>query len=152
MRVEDPLQQLLMANEVVRLPPTVWDYGFFLWYLFCFLIGIVTAMQINVTSVLTHNASGTTTACVNCSSHRQNPTNIANLFGLALVLIGTMLYASVQRKDTDAAAEASKRAAAVASGGSASASSSAALSKVLNGGDAGNNSNTAGSSNLSIEE
>jgi len=65
---------------------------------FGFLIGIVTSMQIKVTSPLTHNISGTAKACVQTILALfiwGNPTSFANLAGTGLVLAGSGLYAHV---------------------------------------------------------
>lgn len=82
---------------------------------FGFLIGIVTIMQIKVTSPLTHNISGTAKACVQtliALAYYQNPTTVANMSGVALVLGGSFGYAVVRNGEMDAAAAARKLAAA----------------------------------------
>ena len=72
--------------------------------IFGFLIGIVTIAQINLTSPLTHNISGTAKACVQ--------TIIAVLFlgdkmsmrsvrGTACVLFGTFMYSVVRSREMD---------------------------------------------------
>ena len=74
--------------------------------LFGFLIGIVTIMQIKLTSPLTHNISGTAKACVQTVLALliwQNPTTPANLAGIALVLGGSFLYAYVRNREMEAA-------------------------------------------------
>ena len=66
---------------------------------FGFAIGIVTSMQIAVTSPLTHNISGTAKACVQTLLALVvwgNPTNAANLTGTALVLLGSCGYSYVR--------------------------------------------------------
>jgi GDP-fucose transporter C1 len=78
---------------------------------FGFLIGIVTIMQIQVTSPLTHNISGTAKACVQTILALllwQNPTNAANMGGVALVLFGSLLYSYVRRAEAAAAAAAAQ--------------------------------------------
>lgn len=66
---------------------------------FGFAIGIVTSMQIAVTSPLTHNISGTAKACVQTILALLvwgNPTNAANLAGTAMVLLGSCAYSYVR--------------------------------------------------------
>ena len=66
---------------------------------FGFAIGIVTSMQIAVTSPLTHNISGTAKACVQTLLALVvwgNPTNAANMTGTALVLLGSCGYSYVR--------------------------------------------------------
>lgn len=80
--------------------------------IFGFLIGIVTIMQIKLTSPLTHNISGTAKACVQTVLALiiwQNPTNFANMLGVALVLFGSAGYSYVRNMEM-AAADAAKRA------------------------------------------
>jgi len=90
------------------------------WVLMCaggafgFLIGIVTILQIQVTSPLTHNISGTAKACVQTLLAfliYGNPTTVANMSGVALVLGGSFGYAVIRNREMEAAA-AAKRAAA----------------------------------------
>uniref|UniRef100_A0A7S1G8B8 Sugar phosphate transporter domain-containing protein n=1 Tax=Bicosoecida sp. CB-2014 TaxID=1486930 RepID=A0A7S1G8B8_9STRA len=66
---------------------------------FGFLIGICTIMQIQVTSPLTHNISGTAKAAVQTVLAFliwQNPTSFMNIMGIALVLGGSLLYSYVR--------------------------------------------------------
>lgn len=66
---------------------------------FGFLIGICTIMQIQVTSPLTHNISGTAKAAVQTVLAFlifQNPTSFWNVMGIALVLGGSLLYSYVR--------------------------------------------------------
>ena len=80
---------------------------------FGFAIGIVTIMQIKVTSPLTHNISGTAKACVQTVLALiiwQNPTNFGNMLGVAMVLGGSLAYSAVRSREMDAA-DAAKRAA-----------------------------------------
>ena len=70
-----------------------------------FGIGILTILQIKVTSPLTHNISGTAKAGVQTILALfiwQNPTTAMNLFGTFLVLIGSFLYALERSKEMDA--------------------------------------------------
>lgn len=69
---------------------------------FGFAIGIVTSMQIAVTSPLTHNISGTAKACVQTILALViwgNPTNAANMAGTALVLLGSCAYSYVRNEE-----------------------------------------------------
>lgn len=78
---------------------------------FGFLIGIVTIMQIKVTSPLTHNISGTAKACVQTVLALfiwRNPTNFANMLGVGMVLAGSLLYSYVKGREMEAA-EAERR-------------------------------------------
>ena len=80
---------------------------------FGFLIGIVTTMQIKVTSPLTHNISGTAKACVQTALAFwiwQNPTTVENLLGIALVLLGSMAYTYVRNREMAAAGAPAARA------------------------------------------
>lgn len=73
---------------------------------FGFLIGIVTILQISVTSPLTHNISGTAKAGVQTLLALyiwRNPTTAANLIGTALVLIGSGVYTYVRSSEMEAA-------------------------------------------------
>jgi solute carrier family 35 (GDP-fucose transporter), member C1 len=78
------------------------------WLIMCvagvlgFLIGIATVMQISVTSPLTHNISGTAKAAVQTAGAFmiwQNPTNVWNILGLAMTLIGSMMYTWVRLEE-----------------------------------------------------
>jgi len=84
-----------------------WDLLFTGWFWFAmtiggllgFAIGIVTVMQIQVTSPLTHNISGTAKACVQTLLALwwyQNPTTGKAMFGVFMVIIGSALYAYVK--------------------------------------------------------
>ena len=76
---------------------------------FGFAIGIVTIMQITVTSPLTHNISGTAKACVQTVLALylwQNATTFNNLAGNALVLAGSFSYAWVRNTEMGAASAA----------------------------------------------
>jgi GDP-fucose transporter C1 len=73
---------------------------------FGFLIGIVTIMQIKVTSPLTHNISGTAKASVQTVLAFwiwQNPTTFQNILGIVLVLAGSLAYVYVRTKEMEAA-------------------------------------------------
>jgi solute carrier family 35 (GDP-fucose transporter), member C1 len=85
------------------------------WGLLClsgvmgFAIGIMTVLQIKVTSPLTHNISGTAKAGVQTVLALyiwRNPTTPANLAGTALVLVGSFLYAVERTREMDARAKA----------------------------------------------
>jgi len=81
-----------------------------------FLIGIVTVMQITITSPLTHNIAGTAKACVQTVLALmiwQNETTAGAMFGVVLVLFGSALYTYVRGKEEEAA-RAAKQAAAAA--------------------------------------
>ena len=74
-----------------------------------FAIGIATIMQIQVTSPLTHNISGTAKAGVQtvlALAIWRNPTTPLNLLGTAVVLLGSFLYALQRTRELDAAARA----------------------------------------------
>jgi len=80
--------------------------------IFGFAIGIVTVMQINVTSPLTHNISGTAKACVQTLLALwwyENETTAKAMFGVFLVIIGSFLYAYVKVQEDKALAEAAKQ-------------------------------------------
>eukprot|EP00697_Spironema_sp_BW2_P001663 gnl/Spiro4/12246_TR6461_c0_g1_i1.p1 gnl/Spiro4/12246_TR6461_c0_g1~~gnl/Spiro4/12246_TR6461_c0_g1_i1.p1 ORF type:complete len:373 (-),score=68.36 gnl/Spiro4/12246_TR6461_c0_g1_i1:87-1166(-) len=73
--------------------------------LFGFAIGIVTVMQIQATSPLTNNISGTAKACVQTFLgfyFFRNPTNLQNICGIFMTLIGTMMYAYVRMVEMEA--------------------------------------------------
>jgi len=76
-----------------------------------FMIGIVTVMQIQFTSPLTHNISGTAKACVQTilayMVWKNEATFKANV-GVALVILGSGVYAYVRMQEMDAAAAAKK--------------------------------------------
>jgi len=64
-----------------------------------FAIGIVTVMQINCTSPLTHNISGTAKACVQTMLAFliwQTPTTLNSILGNILVIGGSLAYAWVR--------------------------------------------------------
>jgi solute carrier family 35 (GDP-fucose transporter), member C1 len=70
-----------------------------------FAIGIVTVMQISITSPLTHNISGTAKACVQTLLALviwQNPTTAQALFGVFLVIFGSMWYTYQRSREMDA--------------------------------------------------
>ena len=71
-----------------------------------FLIGIVTVMQINFTSPLTHNISGMAKACVQTLLALviyRNPTTPMAMIGVGLVIGGSGLYTWVRIREDDAA-------------------------------------------------
>jgi len=97
---------------------------------FGFGIGIATILQIKLTSPLTHNISGTAKACVQTVLALfiwRNPTTLANLSGIGLVLAGSFLYAYVRNQEMEAANTARRL---------ASKSSSADISKAGGGASA----------------
>jgi len=64
-----------------------------------FLIGIVSTMQIKVTSPLTHNISGTAKACVQtvlALFYYQNETTVSFMLGVVLVIFGSLIYTYVR--------------------------------------------------------
>lgn len=89
------------------------------WFLMCvggvfgFMIGIMSILQIQVTSPLTHNISGTAKAAVQSIMALYifgNATTAQNLLGIAFVLGGSLLYSYVRRQEMAAAREAAERA------------------------------------------
>lgn len=89
---------IIIANQRLLFSPWFW-FIMTIGGVFGFLIGIVTIMQIKVTSPLTHNISGTAKACVQTAFAFliwQNPTTFENVLGIALVLAGSMAYAYVR--------------------------------------------------------
>jgi GDP-fucose transporter C1 len=76
-----------------------------------FLIGIVTVMQIQHTSPLTHNISGTAKACVQTILAYviwQNDSTVKGNIGVFLVILGSGIYAYVRMQEMDAAQAAKK--------------------------------------------
>lgn len=72
-----------------------------------FLIGIVTVMQIQHTSPLTHNISGTAKACVQTILAYiiwKNDSTVKGNIGVFLVILGSGIYAFVRMQEMDAAA------------------------------------------------
>jgi GDP-fucose transporter C1 len=79
---------------------------------FGFAIGIVTIMQIKFTSPLTHNISGTAKSGAQTLLALwlwENPTTVANLSGVALVLIGSAAYTYVRTVEAEAEKTAKSR-------------------------------------------
>lgn len=69
-----------------------------------FAIGIVTVMQINVTSPLTHNISGTAKACVQTILAIllfSAPWTIKGMTGIMLTIFGSLLYAVVKMNENN---------------------------------------------------
>jgi GDP-fucose transporter C1 len=102
-----------------------------------FLIGIVTVMQINFTSPLTHNISGMAKACVQTLLALiiyRNPTTVMAMVGVALVIGGSGLYTFVRMREDDAAKAAAKaealKMAATNPPSSSTSSSSSSSSKI----------------------
>jgi GDP-fucose transporter C1 len=80
---------------------------------FGFAIGIVTILQIKVTSPLTHNISGTAKSGAQTLLALWiwgNPTTVANLGGVALVLLGSAAYTYVRTVEAEAEKVAKSRA------------------------------------------
>lgn len=76
---------------------------------FGFMIGIMSILQIKVTSPLTHNISGTAKAAfqsVLAFYIFGNPTTAKNMLGIATVLGGSLLYSYVRRQEMAEAAAA----------------------------------------------
>lgn len=76
-----------------------------------FLIGIVTVMQIQHTSPLTHNISGTAKACVQTILAYliwKNDSTLKGNIGVLLVIVGSGIYAYVRMLEMDAAAAAKR--------------------------------------------
>jgi len=71
-----------------------------------FAIGIVTVMQITMTSPLTHNIAGTAKACVQTVLALfiyQNDTTAGAMMGVVLVLFGSAFYTWVRQREEEAA-------------------------------------------------
>ncbi len=72
--------------------------------IFGFLIGIVTIAQINLTSPLTHNISGTAKACVQtiiAVLFLGDKMSMRSVIGTACVLFGTFMYSVVRSREMD---------------------------------------------------
>jgi len=113
-----PLMFMFGEHEIIL---KYWDllYSSAFWSMmmvagvFGFAIGIITVMQINVTSPLTHNISGTAKACfqtVLALWWYGNETTAKAMFGVFLVIFGSFAYAYVKVLE-DRAAEAARNAA-----------------------------------------
>ena len=71
---------------------------------FGFLIGIVTILQIKLTSPLTHNISGTAKACVQTMiavSVFHERITLRSVIGTCCVLFGTFMYSMVRNREMD---------------------------------------------------
>jgi len=80
-----------------------------------FAIGIVTVMQITITSPLTHNISGTAKACVQTVLALivfQNDTTVNAMLGVLMTVLGSAIYAYVRMKEEEASKIAANKAAA----------------------------------------
>jgi len=129
---------LLWRNAAMLASPRYWLL-MTLGGVFGFLIGIVTILQIKVTSPLTHNISGTAKACVQTVLALmiwRNPTNFTNMLGVAMVLAGSLAYSWVRSREMDAA-DAAKRAAKEAGAAAAKADADAAAAAGSSGGGGG---------------
>lgn len=94
---------IIIQHAELLLSPTYWGVMTIAGFL-GFAIGIVTVMQINYTSPLTHNISGTAKACVQTILAYmiwQNPWTYKALFGVFLVIFGSCLYAYVRTIEMD---------------------------------------------------
>lgn len=103
-------RSVIMANTHLLFSPSYWTL-MVIGGVFGFLIGIVTIMQIKVTSPLTHNISGTAKACVQTVLALliwRNATNFANVMGILMVLAGSLLYSWVRTREMNSAAAGSK--------------------------------------------
>ena len=95
----------LMAKTDVLLTSYYWFVMLIAGFL-GFAIGIVTVMQINYTTPLTHNISGTVKACVQTILAIlifQAPWTWKGLSGIGLTIGGSLLYAVVRMAENDAA-------------------------------------------------
>ena len=71
---------------------------------FGFLIGIITIIQISLTSPLTHNIAGTAKACVQtlvAVIFLGDKMSFRSFCGTAMVLIGTFMYSLVKSREMD---------------------------------------------------
>jgi GDP-fucose transporter C1 len=121
---------------------------------FGFLIGIVTILQIKVTSPLTHNISGTAKACVQTVLALwiwQNPTSAANLAGTGLVLLGSGAYTYVRSQEMASSAASKAGSSSSSSSGSSSGGSSGSSSAAAAGSSAAEASDSAVAPLLSAE-
>jgi len=101
---------LMILQGEVRVILASWDIFTTMnfWFLmtvggvFGFMIGIMSILQIQVTSPLTHNISGTAKAAVQSILALYifgNPTTAANLAGIAIVLGGSLAYSYIRREE-----------------------------------------------------
>jgi GDP-fucose transporter C1 len=70
-----------------------------------FAIGIVTVMQITITSPLTHNISGTAKACVQTVLALMifdNETTVNAMLGVLMTVLGSAFYAYVRLREEEA--------------------------------------------------
>lgn len=105
--------ETLLAYASVLVHPVFWGVMLLAGGL-GFAIGIVTMMQIQATTPLTHNVSGTAKACAQSILAFWlwgNPMTFGALLGMSLVLGGSLLYAVIRLRE-GAAADAAKAAAA----------------------------------------
>jgi len=94
--------------------PSYW-FSMFIAGFLGFAIGIVTVMQITITSPLTHNISGTAKACVQTVLALMifgNDTTVNAMLGVLMTVLGSGIYAYVRMGEEEAAKQA--KAAAVA--------------------------------------
>jgi len=96
---------IIKEKEALLYSPRFWSLMIFSGIL-GLAIGIVTVMQIKVTSPLTHNISGTAKACVQTILAIiiwGNAQTAQGMFGLVCVIFGSMLYAKVRLQEEDEA-------------------------------------------------
>lgn len=103
---------IVLDHAHLLLSPSFW-FMMTLSGVFGFLIGICTIMQIQVTSPLTHNISGTAKSGVQtvlAFMIWKNPTSFQNVLGIFMTLGGSLLYTWVRTKEMRAAEAAEARA------------------------------------------
>jgi solute carrier family 35 (GDP-fucose transporter), member C1 len=97
----------ILFASIVKLTSMYYWFLMTIGGVFGFLIGIVTIMQIKLTSPLTHNISGTAKACVQTVLALyiwRNPTTFNNLLGIALVLFGSSAYTYIRTREMEQSA------------------------------------------------
>ena len=99
---------LLFEKDIFQNPRLYFSSSF--WWMMTgagvlgFLIGIVTIAQINLTSPLTHNISGTAKACLQTLIgvlFLKEKVSFRSLVGIVCVLFGTFMYSVVRSKEMD---------------------------------------------------
>jgi len=93
---------LLKSSTQLLIKPAFW-LAMSITGVFGFMIGIVSTLQIKVTSPLTHNISGTAKACLQtilALLYYQNDTTVQSMLGVFVVIFGSLAYAYV-RMDED---------------------------------------------------
>jgi GDP-fucose transporter C1 len=122
-----PERKVLLDSWEILTSPMYW-FLMTVGGVFGFLIGIVTIMQIKLTSPLTHNISGTAKSCVQTVLALmiwRNETNFWNMLGVFLVLFGSAAYSYIRNTEmaSASAAKAKQVAGATPSEGASSGSS-----------------------------